>query len=46
MPTPNKILTKNHPANQIIGSKEKRVMTRNKVQVEPKNTNEACKDDH
>ena len=54
MPTPNRNLTKNHPANQIIGSKEKGVRTRNKLheklyfisQVEPMSVDEACKDNH
>ena len=53
-PTPNRNLTKNHPLEQIIGSKDKGVMTRNRVneeiclisQVEPKSANEASKDDH
>lgn len=43
--TPNKNLTKNHPVDQNFGSKDKGVMTRNKVhedlcliyQVKPKN---------
>lgn len=53
-PTPNNNLAKNYPSDQIIRSKEKGVMTRNKVheelclisQFEPKRTNETCKDDH
>ena len=53
-PTSNKNMTKNHPLEQIIGRKDKGVMIRNKVneelclisQVEPKNVDEACKDDH
>ena len=52
--TPNRNLIRNHPTDQIIGSKEKGVMTRSRVneelclisQVEPKSTNEACKDDY
>ena len=52
--TSNMNLTKNHPPVQIIGSKHKGVMTRNRVneelclnsQVEPKSTDEVCKDDH
>lgn len=52
--TPNKNLLKNHPANQINGSKDKWVMKRNKVQIEelclifqfkPKSSNETSKDD-
>ena len=47
-------LTKNHPVDQIVGSKEKGVMTRNRVhdelclisQVEPKSADDSCKDDH
>ena len=47
-------MTKNHPTNQIIGSKDKGLMTRSITneelclisQVESKNVNEACKDDH
>ena len=54
MPKTNTNLKKNHLDNQIIGSKEKGIMTRNKVneelqliyQVEPKSVDEACKDDH
>ena len=50
-PTPNSNLTKNHPLEQIIGSKDKGVMTRNRVnekiclisQVEPKYEDEAIK---
>ena len=53
-PTPNKNLIRNHPANQIIGSKEKGVMKRSRIneelcliyQVEPKSANETIKDDH
>ena len=53
-PIANKNMTKNHPANQIIGSKDKGVMTRSKIneelclisQVEPKSADEAVKDDH
>ena len=53
-PTSRKNMIKNHPSEQIIGSKDKGTMTRNRVneeiclisQVEPKSTNEACKDDH
>ena len=45
---------RNHPTDQIIGSKEKRVMTRSRIneelclisQVEPKSIDEAVKDDH
>ena len=47
-------MIKNHPSKQIIGSKDKVVMTRIKVneklclisQVEPKNADEACKADY
>ena len=43
---------RNHPTDQIIGSKEKGVMTRSRIneelclisQVEPKNVDETCKD--
>ena len=53
-PTHNRNLTRNHPPEKIIGSKDKDVMTRNKVneeiclrsQVEPKCIDEAIKDDH
>ena len=53
-PNPNRNLTKNHPLEQIIGRKDKGVMTRNKVneeiclisQVEPKSIDEEVKDDH
>ena len=53
-PTFSKKMTKNHPPKQIIGSKDKGVMTRKRVneelclvsQVEPKSGDEACKDDH
>lgn len=52
--TPKRNLTKNHPVEQIIGSKDKGVMPRNHVheevclisQVEPNNAVEAYKDDH
>ena len=47
-------MTKHHPPKQIIGSKDKGVMTRRNIneelclisQVESKNADEACKDDH
>ena len=47
-------MIRNHPIDQIIGSKEKGVMTRRKIneelclisQVEPKRVDEAIKDDH
>ena len=50
----NKNMTKNHPGDHIIGSKDKGVMTRSKIneelclisQVEPKNIDEAIKDHH
>lgn len=53
-PTSNKNMTNNYPLEQIIISKEKGVMMRNKVnvelslisQVEPKSAYEVCKDDH
>ena len=53
-PTPNRNLIKNHPPKQIIGSKDRGVMTKKRVneeiclisQVEPKRIDEACKDDH
>ena len=53
-PTSRKNMTKNHPLEQIIGSRDKGVITRSKVneelclisQVEPKNADEACKDDY
>ena len=53
-PTFGKNLIKNNPPEQIIGSKDKRVMTRRRIneevclmsQVELKNVDEACKDDH
>ena len=32
--TPNRYIAKNHPVNQIIGSANKGVMTRNKVSEE------------
>ena len=52
-PTLGKNMIKNHPSKQIIGSKDKGVITRSKVneeiclisQVEQKNAYEACKDD-
>ena len=54
VPTPNKNLIRNHSTDQIIGSKEKGVMTRRKIneeiclisQVEPKSIDEAIKYDH
>ena len=47
-------MIKNHPSEQITGRKDKGVMTRSRVneelclisQVEPKNADEACKDDY
>ena len=50
----NKNMSKNHPTNQTIGSKDKGVMKRSRInkelclisQVEPKNIDGACKDDH
>lgn len=33
-PTPNRNLVRNHPANQIIGSKEKGIMTRSRINEE------------
>ena len=53
-PILNKNMTKNHPTNQIIGSKDKGVMTRSRIneelcltsQVEPKNVHEVVKDNH
>ena len=47
-------MTKNHPPEQIIRSRDKGVMIRSRVneelcltsQVEPKNVDEACKGDH
>ena len=53
-PTSGKNMIKNHPSEQIIKSKDKGVMTRSRVneelclisQVEPKNVDEACKDDY
>ena len=53
-PTFSRNMIKNHPLEQIIGSKDKGVMKRNIVNeelclislVEPKSTDEACKDDH
>ena len=53
-PTPNRNLTRNHRADQIIGSNKKGVMTRRKIneelclisQVEPRSFNEAIKDDY
>ena len=52
-PTPNRNLIRNHPTDQIIGSKEKGVM-RSIIneelclisQVEPRRPNEAIKDDY
>ena len=53
-PTPNRNMIRNSPNDQIIGSKEKGVMTRSRIneelclisQVEPKNVDEACRDDY
>ena len=53
-PIPNKNFIRNHPIDQIIGSKEKGVMKRSRINeelclishVEPKSENEAIKDDH
>ena len=53
-PTSRKNMIKNHPYKKIIRSKDKGVMTRSKVneelclisQVEPKNVDEACKDEY
>ena len=53
-PTSRKNMVNNHPPKQIIGSKDKGVMTRRRVneelclisQVEPKSADEACKGDH
>ena len=53
-PTLGKNMMKNHPSEQISGRKDKGVMTRIRVneelclisQVEPKNVDEACKDDY
>ena len=53
-PTPNRNLIRNHPADQIIGSKIKGALTRSKIneelclisQVEPRSIDEAIKDDH
>ena len=50
-PTTNRNMIKNHPVDQIIGSKEKGVMTRSRIneelclisQVEPKSVDEAIK---
>ena len=47
-------MIKNHSSKQIIGSRDKGVMTRSRVnedlcfisQVKPKNVDEACKDDY
>ena len=47
-------MTKNHPPEQIIRNRDKGVMTRSRIneelclisQVEPKNGDEACKDDY
>ena len=52
--TTNRNLIKNHLVDQIIGSKEKIVMTRSRIneelclisQVEPKSAVEATKDNH
>ena len=54
IPISNKNMIKNHPTEEIIGSKDKGVMTRSRIneelclisQVEPKNIDESCKDDH
>lgn len=53
-PILSKNLTRNHPPEQIIGSKDRGVMTRNRVneeiclisQVEPKCADEVVKDNH
>ena len=53
-PTLGKNMIKNHPSEKIIGSRDKGVMKRSRVneelclisQVEPKNAYEACKDDY
>ena len=53
-PTSNKNMKNNHPPEKIIGSNDKGVMTRNRVneelcliyQVELKDVDEAYKDDH
>ena len=53
-PTLAKNMIKKHPSKKIIGRKDKGVMTRSRVneelclisQVEPKNVDEACKDDY
>ena len=53
-PTSSKNMTKNHTPEQIIKSRYKVVMTRSRIneelclisQVEPKNVDEACKDDY
>ena len=53
-PTSNINVTKNHPPENIIRSKDKGLMTRNDMneklclvsQVEHKIIDEACKDDH
>lgn len=47
-------VAKNHPENQIIGDKRKDTLTRSKAreeiclisQIEPKNTEEACRDNY
>ena len=52
--TPNRNVAKNHPMEQIIRSINKGFITRKKFneelclisQVEPKNVNEACKDNY
>ena len=53
-PIANKNMTKNHLVDQIIGSKDKGLMKRSRIneelclisQMEPKNANEVVKDDH
>ena len=53
-PIVNKNMIRNHPINQIIGSKDKGVMSRGIIneepclmsQVEPKSVDEVVKDDH
>ena len=53
-PTTNRNMISNHPVDQIIGSKEKGVMTKRKIneelclisQVEPKIIDEVVKDDY
>ena len=52
--TPSRNMIRHHLVDQIIGSKEKGVMTRSKIneelcfisQVEPRSADEAIKDDH